>query len=69
MSVGIKINSEVTMNVRKSYNLVSKAVLKFRLFLCAVMCVSCLSSATLTSVCINYGKEYPYFDPDFHECF
>ncbi len=48
VSVGMKINLEVTMNVKAFINLMYKTVMKFKAVLVAVACVSCLSSAPLT---------------------
>lgn len=52
VSVGIKINLEVNMSVKDKNSLVYKTVAKMKCFLAAVACVSCLSSAPLTRICI-----------------
>jgi len=48
VSVGIKNTSEVTMNIQGNKNMMNKTVSKIKVFLIAVLCISCLSSALLT---------------------
>ena len=51
VSVGIKIDLEVTMNVKGIKNLMCKTVSMLKHFFLAVACVSCLSFAPLTRAC------------------
>ena len=48
LSVGIKNKSEVTMNIQGNKNVMNKTVSKIKIFLIAVLCINCLSSALLT---------------------
>ncbi len=60
VSVGIKINLEVNMSVQDRSSMVYKTVAKMKAIIAAVACVSCLSSAPLTRICIYFMEIIAY---------